>query len=200
MKRTIELEAWLGEHIEDYAARVYEAGKKTNIIFKFNGIVFAIENNASPAEIVSFYKEESEKSRLAYEKSPEYKQQLLEREESLKQANKAIQFLTDRLEIIDWDSLDAVINWLCEIQPVADNSGVIIDVSKIITTFSKNGFYANVNVGKDFIEDDRENVARYIIGQALDGFEQVGSPHPMLLTFAERWKAKIYIDDADVVI
>ena len=53
--------------------------------------------------------------------------------------------------------------------------------------FGEHGYEPGVNTGDDFAVDDRENVGRYIIGQALDGIRSVGSPHPIIHKFATDW-------------
>ena len=187
--KTIELDGRPGEHINDYIGRCYELAKRGTIVEgEFNGIKFNTAECNSVDELVEHVRLKMHEAQAAYEQSDEYKNSQCERAKKIKQKQETATKLMSELEAIDWNSFNDILTWLSSIQPVADHSGVSIDTGKVIETFRKNGFFPNVNLGDDFNKNDPENVARYIIGQALDGFKIVGAPHPVLLTFVADWK------------
>ncbi|OGZ11660.1 MAG: hypothetical protein A3D67_00515 [Candidatus Lloydbacteria bacterium RIFCSPHIGHO2_02_FULL_51_22] len=60
----------------------------------------------------------------------------------------------------------------------------------VIATFAAKGYHPNVNCGQDFHGDDRDNFARYIIGQALGNLACVGAIHQVVQRFTNDWKKK----------
>lgn len=83
----------------------------------------------------------------------------------------------------------AVLDWLCAIQDSTDHVSVAVDKAAIIGAFESAGFKPNVNCGPAFREDDRDNVFRYLVGQALDGLQSVAI-HEIIHKFSDDWKAK----------
>jgi hypothetical protein len=83
----------------------------------------------------------------------------------------------------------AVLDWLCEMQPASDRAGVIVRRQTILDIFAKHGFLPGVNCGKNFRPESRENVHRWLIGQALATLESFAI-HGIVHKFAREWKDK----------
>ena len=198
----ITLEANPGEHISDYASRCYNIAKRyaTIVEGQFNGATFDTKGCSSARDVLKRLELELNKNQETYQKSDRYKDIQAATKQKTKQQQVIATKLVGELDALNWSSFSDILDWLCNIQQAADYVGVSIDTEKIVQTFKKNGFFTNVNTDDDFDGNDEENVARYIIGQALDGFETVGAPHPVLLSFVEKWKTTRSADIEEVVI
>jgi hypothetical protein len=95
------------------------------------------------------------------------------------------------LPAVDAADIDAVMEWMIRYARSADHvdSGARFVAPAVLAWFAQHGYVINANVGDAFDGTDRDNVARYLIGQALDGIAVVGSPHPMFVDWAERFLA-----------
>ncbi len=96
-----------------------------------------------------------------------------------------------RLSNLNFADDVAVLDWLCEFQDPSDHVGVVKQPGEVLSTFAANGYHPNVNTGKDFNKNDRDNVARWIIGQALSDLAcEVGAINHMVVHFTEKWKQR----------
>ena len=68
--------------------------------------------------------------------------------------------------------------------------GVRVDRERIIATFGAHGYVSGVNCGDAFDAEDRENVARWLIGQCLANLVSVGAIHGIVHKFADDWIEK----------
>lgn len=99
--------------------------------------------------------------------------------------------LMSGLPHLDFGNDVAVLDWLSAFTESGGDMRVEKQLKKVLVMFAVNGFIPNCNLGKDFDENDRDNHARYIIGQALDGLSsEVGAPPEMIPHLIERWKRK----------
>lgn len=60
----------------------------------------------------------------------------------------------------------------------------------LLNKFKEFELIPNMCLNEQFDENNKENVAKYIIGQALDGILNVGSPHQIISSFHDKWKNK----------
>ena len=93
---------------------------------------------------------------------------------------------------LDWDNLNNILKWLCEIQEISDHPGVGIEKGRVISIFLSYGFLVNDALGDDFDGEDKEIFARYIIGQALSTLSYC-SIHPVVKTFYKSWHDKFMV-------
>jgi len=194
------LESNTGEHITRFCSRLSRLALQMNnkVAGEFNGVTLVATPDTTAENLETEFHKQLRINQENYEKSPEYAKWKEKRAQELTNANrKAVELMT-KLDSLNWDSFAAILDWLCDAQSVADHIGVTLDRNKIISEFIKHGFEINVNTGKNFIENDPDNHARYLIGQALDGFMQVGAPHGILISFTEKWKQRF--GDAPVII
>lgn len=191
MARLLRVNARVGEHVSVACERM--AGMAVDgceVECDFNGITLTACEGMTAKELEAQYYAKSQARRVEYEQSPEYKAQLERDAKELEELNAKAVVLMARLEAMNWGSLREVLDWCAEVQPVADRIGVQMDKKRVVALFNEHGFEANVNCEEDYKENDAENVARYIIGQALDGFKRVGAPHGALIHFVQKWRKK----------
>jgi len=163
-----------------------------SVTAQFNDVELVAFPGDVPKSIVKFFHKESERRGEEYRMSPEGKRaarEAKERQESLqKKADEMVEQLFDKF---DFANLEAVINWLDEFQNPSYHVGVKIPHEQIVKKFREHGFEPNVNCGDDFNEADKDNVARWIVGQALAGLEcDVHAIHQVFHKFAKDWRNK----------
>ena len=95
----------------------------------------------------------------------------------------------DQLPGLDFTNDVAILDWFCAYQHPSDTMGVLKNAPRVLGTFLTNGYWPNANCGIEFKKDDRENVARWIIGQALSTM-RVCAVHQVIHHFVAEWKKK----------
>ena len=167
---------------------------KDTVKTKFNDIELTATSDSDVNAIVKFYNDESERRDEEYDNSPAGRKAAREVEERKATAQQKHDALMRRLPNLDFSNDVAVLDWLCEFQDPSDYIGVVKQQDVVLTTFAAHGYYPSVNCGKDFNENDRDNFARWLIGQALDGLRsEVGAIHQVIHKFADDWKKKFFI-------
>lgn len=185
--------SWLGgTHIEDAARDLVEAvaAGASEALGEFNDITLTAKPGTTAAEIETFYHVEMAARAEAYRKSPAGIKDAADREEATKQGQALADALMAELETLDISDSGVALDWLCRFQGPSDDIGVRKDAHRVVQTFVERGYGVNVNLGDEFNENDRENYARYIIGQALHGLQHIGAIHGMVGVFRDRWAAK----------
>jgi len=196
-----KLEARCGDHINGFAQRMIEAWEKKAILHKgddelkvfgkFNDITLVCRRDTTAESIVKDYKTQSDAKAEAYRNSSEGKRVAREAEERKQKMQLQMDEVMAELPNLDFSDLDAIITWLGKAQGPSNHTGVKTPHKKIITTFRKYGFKANVNCGNHFNDEDKENFARMLIGQALDNLKcDVHAIHPIFHKFADDWRKK----------
>lgn len=79
-------------------------------------------------------------------------------------------------------------------QEPSDHAGVILRRETIVSAFERRGFKAGENCGADYKPDDRSNMFRYLVGQALSGLKDGPAIHPILHKFAAEWREQFGIN------
>lgn len=156
----------------------------------FNEIELAASRNATPSEIVRLYHEECEARTEAYRKSPEGIAAAKRSDDERAALQQKHDALVARLPRLDFGDQVAVLDWLCQMQEPSDRNGVLVKRKTIVAAFEKRGFEAGANCGKDYRPGDRENMFRYLVGQALDGLKNGPAIHGILHKFVGEWKAQ----------
>lgn len=101
--------------------------------------------------------------------------------------------LMRELQTVDLRDVAKALDWMVRAEDPLGHGHTKADRALIVSTFEASGYRAGENVGPAFREDDRDNVARYIIGQAMDGIARMGAPHQIIHLFAERWRARFSV-------
>lgn len=178
-----EIESEPGMHISQAAKLMVASGE--DCFTSFNGICVAAPKGSTVEWICSEYDRLSEIRRQEYLASDEGKaferQQALRREALQNKANACMEKLPKLL----FSDAAGLLEWLCDIHDARDHIGVKVDNDLILRTFAAHGYFPNMNTGADFNENDRENFAGWIIGQAI----QHPCP-PLVKDFTEKWKAR----------
>lgn len=200
--KKINLSAHIGEQLKDYAERLIDRWERLTlkqplkqkeefiVVGDFNGIQLEISKESTLETIIKDYDIQCEQRHQEYINSEEYRIKQEQERIELKQLNEKANKLLNQLDNLDFSNYELILNWLSEIQSLTDRIDVNTQNQKIIKMFNTNGFKSNVNTGEEFIEEDRENFARYIIGQCLDGLSRVGAIHPAAVRFINDWKNK----------
>jgi hypothetical protein len=180
-----------GTHIARAAAELVDAAKKHGSAEgMFNDIHLLAEAETTPEAVVDFFTRATEARDDAYRKSPEGQKAEREADERRQAAQARHDALMQRLPKLDLYDQVAVLDWLCEMQDPSDHVDVIVRRKTIVETFERAGYEAGENCGEDFRPDDRKNVFRYLVGQALSGLKDGPAIHPILHKFTAEWKAK----------
>lgn len=181
------------QHIDKTVERMIALAKETKgeVRTKFNGIELVATEDSIFENMIEDFKIKMEESRKEYRESPEGQRLKRESEERKQESQQKADALMEELPSLDFNNQEAVLNWICEFQEPSDHIGVITDNEKVLKIFSENGYQPNVNVGEAFNGEDRDNFARYIVGQALDGLQgNVGAINQIVHKFTDDWKKK----------
>ena len=186
-------EPMCGEMVSETAKRMVALAKQTKdtVKAKFNDIELTATSDSVPSAIVSYYNKESTRRAEAYRNSPEGKKAARESEERRRQMQQKHDALMQQLPNLNFADDVAVLDWLCEFQDHSDHIGVVKQQNVVLATFAAHGYYPNANTGTNFNKNDRDNFARWLIGQTLDGLQgEVGAIHQVIHKFANDWKKK----------
>lgn len=179
-----------GMHVAEAAkllvAEAAEHGRAQGV---FNDVTLTATPDMAPEAVVALYHQESERRAEEWRNSPEGRAATAKSEADLRAAQETHDSKVRELESIDFTNDAAVLDWLCAIQAATDHVGVSVAKEKIISAFRAHGFEPNVNCGSAFKADDRDNVFRWLVGQALDGLQSVAI-HGVIHKFAADWKSK----------
>lgn len=185
-------EPMAGEDIGHAAKQMVALAKKTKdaVEAKFNDIKLTANADTNANDIVAHYGEESKRRGEAYRNSPEGKKAAREAEERRVALQQKHDALMQQLPTLNFADDVAVLDWLCELQDPSDHTGVVKQNDAVIAAFAAHGYQPSVNTGKGFNENDRDNFARYLIGQALSNLREVGAIHHIIHQFTADWKKK----------
>ena len=185
-------EPFCGEDIRTTAKRIVAMAEETKGVVqaKFNDIELTANPDTTADRVAAFYGEEQERRTEAYRNSPKGKKAARETEERRVVLQQKHDALMQQLPTLNFADDVAVLDWLCEFQDPSDHIGIVRQQNAVIAAFAAHGYYPSVNTGKDFNENDRDNFARYIIGQALSNLRNVGAIHHLVLRFTTDWKKK----------
>ncbi len=180
-----------GTHIDDAAKELLAAAAEHGEARgRFNDIEIVARRGQSYQEVVGDWETKREAASAAYRASPKGQAAEAARQDRRRDLQARHDILMARLPTLDMTDDSAVLDWLCQMQEPADHVDVISRADTIIAKFEAAGYRASENCGKDYRPGDRENMFRYLVGQALGGFKQVGAPHSILLKFAAEWRAQ----------
>lgn len=172
----------------NYAAELMIAAIPSTCVF--NDIELRADIGTTAGDIVAEYHRLHNERAKSWFKSQEGRAFSKELRQRTEQAQNSSNRYMSLLSIIDFSSLESVIEWLVGIARSIDRIDVSCDKQRIVDAFESHGFMSDVNCYDKFDAEDRENVARWIIGQALADLKRNNAPHPVLQQFAEDWKAK----------
>lgn len=186
----IEVHVQAGEHIDSaIKALVSAAQQHGSAKATFNDVQLVADANSTASGLLSEWSRKQEEAAVAYRNSPEGKAAAADHETRIQSAQETHDRLVQDLATLDFKNDVAVLDWICAIQDSTDHVGVAVNKPAIASAFAAAGYEPAVNIGKDFKPDDRDNVFRYIVGQALNCLQSVAI-HGMTHTFVANWKDK----------
>ena len=180
-----EIQAEPGMHINQ-AAKVLVSTAKTegDCFLNFNDILLAANQFSTVEMICSEYDRLSELRQQEYQSSPEGKAMKARREAERQELQARADDLMTRLPRLNFSDVGYLLDWLCQMEEPRDRIGVTVDVNHIREVFVVHGYHPHDCEGDKFDANDPENVARWIIGQAI-----AETYVPMVRHFTEKWKA-----------
>lgn len=186
-------EPMAGENISETVERMIALAKETDgsVKVKFNDVELMATRSSIAEDIVADFHAKLQEAAEKYHKSPEGQRAARESEDRKQEAQRKADALMEQLPNLDFNDQKAVLDWICEFQGPSDHIGVVKDGEKVVKIFAEHGYQPNVNTGEAFNGEDRDNFARYIIGQALSGLQSdVGAIHQIVHKFTNDWKKK----------
>lgn len=156
----------------------------------FNGVDLVATPGVDPAAVEQQYRDLVDAQAAAYQASTEGRAAARKRAEQIEERQTAVDELAAEMRVtLNAEDVPAILRWFKRLADVADDISVSVPTVEILGWFTSRGYEANVNCGDNFDADDRENVARWIIGQALSTLATVGAPHSIVHKFADEWLA-----------
>lgn len=111
------------------------------------------------------------------------KREKLQHEKNIKSARKA----ENEFSNVDVNRIKHVIQWIYDHVENLQSLSVGFDGLTIVNRLKIAGYKKDENTEGDFIQSDRNNFGRYIIGQLISTIEWMGIPYPMLAISAKDW-------------
>ncbi len=176
-----------GMSIEDAAADlatiVSKYGEPASMTF--NEIFVTADVGATAESIAGAWWAETNRRAQAWKESPKGKAAAAERVEEIRTKQARVDELMAALPAGE----AAWMEWVHEFAQVADDIGVHFDRGALADALERAGWVANAEVGRPREHfQTRPAVARYIMGQAISCLRAGMPPHPITLTFVERWR------------
>lgn len=185
-----------GDWVNQVAAEMCRIASMTgdDVESDFNGITLKAWPGCQLETVVNGYNIESARRRKAYEESEVGKAEVRRQEAKLIENQKSIDDAMAELDSLDFTHNSHVMSWFEKIRAATDYVGVITPADEILEKFASHGWHPNVNTGAAFNEEDEDNYARYVVGQALECLTATSwgprAIHQIFDTFAERWRVK----------
>ncbi len=173
-------------HVSQAAVLLVDAVKTHGDSFLvFNGLCLAADKFSTVEGLCESYDKLSEIRRKEYLASPEGIERTRKDEATRSALQHRANQLSRKLPLLDFNNVDGLLDWLCEMEDPRDRIGVQVNSDLIREVFEGHGYKPNANVGNAFNENDRENYARWIIGQAIAPVYV-----PMVRSFTEKYRLR----------
>jgi len=158
---------------------------------EWEGLTFVAEPGETLEKVSAKYYRLKRRRAKGWESSPEKK---LQDEVALARYKKeqmmAVQLMQE-LPVLDFSNLMILINYLGRMERAGHQLNVL-DRKLVVGTFKEHGFFPGVNVDNEHKADDMDNVARYIIGQALKGLQEDDYIMQIYHAYAGAWHKKFH--------
>ena len=192
-----EIEFSAGTHLRDAIWQLIGKTNENNEEYSatFNGIPLRAYPDGKPPAvqalaIETLWNAKSAQRSEEYRNSPEGKRAAQEGEDHKNSCQATIDELMLRFETLDYENLDELVQFFDEMADPSDHVDVTVPRALIIETFARHGFRPSMNCGGEFNGEDRENYAKYLIGQALSGLNSFGAIHHIYHKFVAEWRGK----------
>ena len=146
--------------------------------------------------LVDFMQKKTKKEKQVFFKKEE-KNELTEQQLEGKQ--KELNLLMIKFQKMNKHDYTKVLKWVVKVQEYTAIPRLNISVNKIIIGLKEAGYRVNENCGEEYLAGDKENEARYIIGQVLSNMQHhKRSIDPIIKKFSEDWLEK-YVEKNNVI-
>lgn len=192
--KTIIVDALPGDHIstviKEMVDSVQAGTRYQKAVSDFNGVRIIATEQDTVESVQKQFERKTKASRKAYRRSTVHKRQKRERKEELKQLNREGKELLQTFKTVDKTNYEALLSWLTAFQPYSDRVGLKLPKYKVLQTLKQYGYQSDENTEENYNSEDKENAARYLIGQCVSGLERPRAIHPVLVKFHKEWKEK----------
>lgn len=191
--KTMTYEPSAGTRIEHACTEAVELAKRNGqtVRFKFNDVELEATPDRQPAAIVDDWRRESDRLAEEYRNSPEGRAEAARRESQITTLKAQADELLSRLDsVLASNSQDQIMDWLKSFAPISDDVSVKFDTSALAVKFEAAGFKENEGVGQEpewF--NTRPRMAGYIVGQVINCLKRGMPPHPVTVSFVEKYQA-----------
>lgn len=181
-----------GTHITEAAKMLIAFAVENNskVWMSFNDIKLVANTDSEIGDVVQSFSQQNEEREQAYLKSPAYEADMQQIETKRQEKQNLADTCMRNLPFLNFSDYGTILQWLCCLQESSDCIGVTFDRGLVVNKFLCHGFKPNVNTDSDFNPTNEDNVARYIIGQALDCLQTVGAIHSIINKFTTDWRNK----------
>lgn len=188
----IKIEIRGGETISSAIDSLIKQSKDCNssVFAIFNDIKIVVSPDSNKEFVFNKFKEDQNKLITEYLMSEEYIQKTKTlNKEQVKLQEKLNSIIQNEFPTSKSSKKDILI-FLEKLQPYTDFIGLNVQVNKILNGLIKLGFKENVNCNELFKENDENNFADYIIGQAMDQLIVMNCIHPSVCIHIKFWMEK----------
>lgn len=186
--KTEVYEALGGETIEHAckAAVAQAIEHQSDVRFDFNETEMLATPQSDPEKMAKDFMDECYRSREEYKASPEGIAAEDKRIQKVRKHQVAI--IEIIAEACECASMDDWMQWLKQFATSADYVGVVFDHKRVIQILEQSGFKNDCHVGqKPGWFNTRQRMGEYIAGQAINCLKNGMPPHPVTLTFVDKY-------------
>jgi len=184
-----KIEAGVGEHLDLYVQRIAQAALESDVMMNFNNVESTVVKGVyNSDDIMAIWRKSIEERYEKNRNSPEGKITAQEEEEDIKKNQENIDKLINQLDTLDFSNVEKVLGWCAEFGYSV--VGTDTNKRKILNKLAENGYFPKVNIGPEFKGEDKENYARFLIGQFLSGIKINGRNYQVFGKFYDEWKEK----------
>lgn len=191
--KTITYDPLAGTHIKDACGEAVSIAikKDARVTFSFNGVNLTASPDTSRSELERQFSSEMERVRKEWEASPECAVEKKKRNTDIERRQRETDHFMDGIErVVATCSLDDVMDCLRPFVQNADHIGVKFDKGKLANIFKGAGYKNNMHVGlPPEAFNARKIMGEYILGQVVNCLESGMPPHPVTLSFIEKYFA-----------
>lgn len=191
---TFVVDALPGDHVSTIIQKMVDAVQAgtgyQKAVSQFNEIRIVVTEHDTVESAEKQFERKTKASRKAYRRSTvrnRHKRKEKEKQKQLQQEGKA---LIQKLKRVDKTNYDSLLSWLTAFQPYSDTVGLKLPKYEVLQTLKQHGYQADENTEEHYNSEDKENTARYLIGQCVDGLEKHRAIHPVLVNFHKEWKER----------
>lgn len=191
--KTMTYEPSAGTRIEHACDEAVKMAKRSGatVRFKFNDVELTATPDFQPDALVAEWQRESNRLSEEYRNSSAGRAEANRRAAQIGNLNSQATTLLGKLDsLLTANSQDEIMDWLKSFAPISDDVSVKFDTAALAAKFEAAGFKENEGVGQEpgwF--NTRPRMAGYIVGQVINSLKRGMPPHPVTVSFIEKYQA-----------